>query len=126
MPSMSNNAKRLKLMEFIKTHGIVFKHVQLFSKVETDYYYDLRKISLNPYGIDLIADLLLDEVRKFKANSVGGLARRSYPLGNSSHDKRLSFWGVSKWLTSVFRKKRTKETWVAKEDRRRGSRTSKL
>ena len=53
-----------------------------------------------------------------------GLAAGSYPLGNSSHDKRLSFWGVSKWLTSVFRKKRTKETWVAKEDRRRGSRTS--
>lgn len=115
MPSMSNNAKRLKLMEFIKTHGIVFKHVQLFSKVETDYYYDLRKISLNPYGIDLIADLLLDEVRKFRANSVGGLAAGAIPLATAVMIKDSRFGEYQNGLRQFFVRKEPKKHGLQKK-----------
>ena len=54
----SRNSKRFKLMEFIKTDGIVFQRAQLFSKAESDYYYDLGRVSLDAHGANLIADLM--------------------------------------------------------------------
>lgn len=68
-----NDSKRLKLLEFIKKYGIVFEHVKLSSNVETDYYYDIKRVALHPKGIDLLAELLLEKMAKYAPKSVGGL-----------------------------------------------------
>ncbi|CAN5542718.1 hypothetical protein BH18THE2_BH18THE2_28290 [soil metagenome] len=48
-----NDNKKLVLMDLIKEKGIVIKHVTLFSKVESEYYYDLKNVEFQPEGIHL-------------------------------------------------------------------------
>jgi len=80
---LTDNIKRLKLMDFIKEHGIVFKHVTLSSNKESEYYYDLKRVALHPDGAHLIADLLLEEVAKYHPKSVGGLELGAVPLATA-------------------------------------------
>jgi orotate phosphoribosyltransferase len=70
-------------MDFIKEHGIVFNHVTLSSTKESEYYYDLRRVSLHPDGAHLLADLLLEEVAKYSPKSVGGLELGAVPLATA-------------------------------------------
>lgn len=63
-----------ELFDLIKKKGIVLKDVILSSGVPSKYYYDLKPVVLSPRGSNLIGDLLLHEVLKFKGvKSVGGL-----------------------------------------------------
>jgi orotate phosphoribosyltransferase len=74
---------RTELMEFIKKNGIVFEHVTLSSNIQTEYYYDVKKVALDPRGIDLLGTLLLREVSNYKAKSVGGLEMGAIPLATA-------------------------------------------
>jgi orotate phosphoribosyltransferase len=67
-------------MDFIKEYRIVFRHVVLSSNKESDYYYDLKRVALHPYGAHLSADLLLEEIAKYSPKSVGGLELGAVPL----------------------------------------------
>jgi orotate phosphoribosyltransferase len=78
--ALNSGGKRPRLIEFIKRHGIVFKHVKLSSNKETDYYYDIKGVATNPKGIHLLSELLLEEIVKFGPKSVGGLEIGSIPL----------------------------------------------
>jgi orotate phosphoribosyltransferase len=62
-------------MRLIKKEGIVVfeNEIRLRSGQTTNYYYDIKKVAANPLGIHLLGDLLLDEVEKYNAKSVGGL-----------------------------------------------------
>lgn len=102
-------------MEFIKIHGIVFQHVQLFSKVESDYYYDLRKVSLDPNGISLIVELLLKEVKKFGAKSVGGLAAGAIPLATALVIRDSNFGEYQNGLRQFFVRKERKKHGLQKK-----------
>jgi len=59
--------------------------VTLSSGEKSYYYYDLKKISLDPNAINLIGDLLLEEIllkfgRGERVKSVGGMASGAVPL----------------------------------------------
>ena len=71
MPSYDE--KRRKLMEIIQKNAIVFQDVQLFSKIKSQYYYDIKRISLQKEGAHLLAELLLSEIYKYGPKSVGGM-----------------------------------------------------
>ena len=71
-------------------YGIVFKHVKLSSNIESDYYYDLKSIAFNPHGVNLLGDLLLEEVSKYHAKSVGGLEMGAIPLALAIAIKSIS------------------------------------
>lgn len=71
MPSYDE--KRLRLMELIREYGIVFKNVELFSKIHSPYYYDIKKVGFQQEGMHLLGDLLLTELIKYGAKSVGGM-----------------------------------------------------
>jgi orotate phosphoribosyltransferase len=60
-------------MDLIKKTGIVFRHVKLFSKVESEYYYDIKNVGFQSEGIHLLGDLLVGEIAQYGAKSVGGL-----------------------------------------------------
>ncbi|HJT50036.1 MAG TPA: hypothetical protein VJ729_17785 [Nitrososphaeraceae archaeon] len=65
--------KRSKLMEIIQQDAIVFQDVQLFSKVKSQYYYDIKRISLQKEGAHLLAEMLLNEIYKYGPKSIGGI-----------------------------------------------------
>jgi orotate phosphoribosyltransferase len=72
---LNYNNIRQRLMRLIKKEGIVVfeNEIRLRSGQTTNYYYDIKKVAANPLGIHLLGDLLLDEVEKYNAKSVGGL-----------------------------------------------------
>jgi orotate phosphoribosyltransferase len=71
-------------MNIVRKKGIVVPghKIILSSGEKSDYYYDLKKISLDPKAIDLIGDLLLEEILlKFgRVKSVVGLTSGAVPL----------------------------------------------
>ncbi|MGH9987701.1 MAG: hypothetical protein ACRD8W_27480, partial [Nitrososphaeraceae archaeon] len=106
---------RLELFEYIKKHGIVFEHVRLYSGIETDYYYDLRRVSNDPYGLSLIVGQLLKEVKKCGAKSVGGLASAAIPLSTALILKDSDFGMCEKSLTSFFVREVRKDHGLMKQ-----------
>jgi orotate phosphoribosyltransferase len=111
----SNERGRLELFEYIKNKGIVFEHVTLYSGVETDYYYDIRRVSLHPYGLSMIAGQLLEEVKKFHAKSVGGLASAAIPLSTALVLKDSNFGMYKNSLTSFFVREVRKDHGLMKQ-----------
>jgi orotate phosphoribosyltransferase len=69
----SYDEKRRRLMEVIKENAIVFQDVQLFSKIKSPYYYDIKRIELQQEGMHLLSELLLTEIGKYGAKSVCGM-----------------------------------------------------
>ena len=77
-----NNKKILE--NLIKQKAILIsdydKPFKLSSGEFSNYYYNSKNCMFDPEGLDIISDLLLKEVRKFKVKSVGGLETGSIPL----------------------------------------------
>ena len=76
--------RKQALMNIIRKKGIVVPghKVTLSSGEKSDYYYDLKRISLDPKAIGLVGELLLEEIGlKFgRVKSVGGIASGAVPL----------------------------------------------
>ena len=70
------------LIDIVKKKGIVVDDITLSSGEKSEYYYDLKNVSLDPEAIDIIGDLLLEEIvlKYRKVKSVGGLASGAIPL----------------------------------------------
>jgi orotate phosphoribosyltransferase len=70
------------LIDIVKKKGIVVDDITLSSREKSEYYYDLKNVSLDPDAIDIIGDLLLEEIvlKYGKVKSVGGLASGAIPL----------------------------------------------
>jgi orotate phosphoribosyltransferase len=113
MPSSKRGM--LELFEYIKSNGIVFEHVRLFSGIESDYYYDLRRVSLHPDGVNLIVGPLLEKVKKFRAKSVGGLANAAIPLSTALIMKDSNFGDYKDALTSFFVREVRKDHGLMKQ-----------
>jgi orotate phosphoribosyltransferase len=77
-----NNKKILE--DLIKRKVILIsdydKPFKLSSGESSYHYYNSKNCIFDPEGLNIITDLLLKEVRKFKVKSVGGLETGSIPL----------------------------------------------
>ncbi len=63
---------------------IKFGKIRLSSGKETDFYFDGRLVSLEPEGSALIAELMLEEVRRDgRIDAVGGLTSGADPITSS-------------------------------------------
>lgn len=111
----SRNSTKFKLFEFIKNNAIIFEHVRLHSNVETDYYYDLRRVSLHPKGINLIVDPLLEEVKRFDVKSVGGLAHAAIPLSTALVIKDSAFGTYENAISSFYVREVRKDHGLMKQ-----------
>lgn len=80
-----NNKKILE--NLIKQKAILIsdydKPFKLSGGEFSNYYYNSKNCILDPEGLDIISDLLLKKVRKFKVKSVGGLETGSIPLATA-------------------------------------------
>ncbi|HEX5186938.1 MAG TPA: orotate phosphoribosyltransferase, partial [Nitrososphaeraceae archaeon] len=80
-----NNKKILE--NLIKKKAILIsdydKPFKLSSGELSHYYYNSKNCILDPEGLDIISDLLLKKVRKFKVKSIGGIETGSIPLATA-------------------------------------------
>lgn len=106
MPSYDE--KRRKLMEIIQKNAIVFQDVQLFSKIKSQYYYDIKRISLQKEGAHLLAELLLSEIYKYGPKSVGGMEMGAVALVTAVVFKSTMDGKYEKGLNGFFIRKEAK------------------
>jgi orotate phosphoribosyltransferase len=109
-----NGNKKLALTDLIKEKGIVFKHVKLFSKVESEYYYDIKNVEFQPEGIHLLGELLLGEIVKYGAKSVGGLEMGAVSLATAVVMKSAWSGKYELGLNGFFIRKETKQYGLEK------------
>jgi len=69
-----------QLVEIIKNNGIVFQRITLTSDIQSDFYYDLKKILHDQESLHLIAGLLLEQAIKYNVKTIVGLELGSIPL----------------------------------------------
>jgi orotate phosphoribosyltransferase len=106
MPSYDE--KRHKLVEIIQKNAIVFQDVQLFSKIKSQYYYDIKRISLQKEGAHLLAELLLSEIYKYGPKSVGGMEMGAVALVTAVVFKSTMDGKYEKGLNGFFIRKEVK------------------
>ena len=106
MPSYDK--KRRKLMEIIQKNALVFQDVQLFSKIKSQYYYDIKRISLQKEGAHLLAELLLSEIYKYGPKSVGGMEMGAVALVTAVVFKSTMDGKYEKGLNGFFIRKEAK------------------
>ena len=81
-PELESETKKKQLFEKIKSGAIVTskESITLSSQEKSHFYYDIKKILGDPESLDLISELMLEEVRKLKGKSVGGLEIGAIPV----------------------------------------------
>jgi orotate phosphoribosyltransferase len=65
-------SNREELLEILEEKALEYGEYKLSSGVESSYYIDGRKITLDPKGTYLTADLFLNALRKDEFDAVGG------------------------------------------------------
>ena len=95
-------------MEIIQKNAIVFQDVQLFSKIKSQYYYDIKRISLQKEGAHLLAELLLSEIYKYGPKSVGGMEMGAVALVTAVVIKSTMDGKYEKGLNGFFIRKEAK------------------
>src|SRR5918911_3121652 len=112
MPSYDE--KRRRLMEIIQENAIIFQDVQLFSKIKSQYYYDIKRISLQKEGAHLLAELLLSEIYKYGPKSIGGMEMGAVALVTAVVFKSTMDGKYSKGLNGFFIRKEAKSYGLQK------------
>ena len=71
---------RKKLLALLKKDAFFKKKIRLSSGKISDYYVDVRKVSLNPEGIYLISHLIFKLIKNDKINAIGGPTLGADPI----------------------------------------------
>jgi orotate phosphoribosyltransferase len=101
-------------MDLIKKTGIVFRHVKLFSKVESEYYYDIKNVGFQSEGIHLLGELLVGEIAQYGAKSVGGLEMGAVSLATAVVMKSTWSGNYNTGLSGFFIRKESKQYGLQK------------
>lgn len=72
--------KKSRLLELIKKEALFKGNFVLASGKKSDYYIDLRLITLHPEGTCLIAEILFDLLKNENIDSLGGLTLGADPI----------------------------------------------
>ena len=71
------------LKEEILKKAVVHGKVILSSGKEADYYVDLRRVTLDSIAAPLVGDVMLDLVKDWEFDAVGGLTLGAYPVATA-------------------------------------------
>ena len=77
-----NNTVELRdrLFALLKERAFRRGRVTLASGRESDFYFDMKPVMLDPDGAALMAELILQQIQSVKADCVGGLEMGAVPL----------------------------------------------
>ena len=73
-------SERDDLRKLIHDLAVVWGRVTLSSGAEADYYVDMRRLSLHHAGAPLVGKVMLDLVREWEFDAVGGLTLGADPV----------------------------------------------
>ncbi|HHT9124510.1 MAG TPA: orotate phosphoribosyltransferase [Candidatus Brocadiia bacterium] len=63
---------RLRLLEILKEKSLMFGDFKLSSGLRSNYYIDGKKTTLDPEGLYLIAEIILEMIKDDRADAIGG------------------------------------------------------
>lgn len=69
---MDTKRLRSRLLEILKEKSLMFGDFKLSSGARSNYYIDGKKTTLDPEGLSLIAEIILDMVKDDKIDAIGG------------------------------------------------------
>ncbi len=69
-----------ELLSLLKKKAFFKKKIVLSSGKISDYYIDVRKVSLSPQGVYLIANLIFDLIKNEKIDAIGGPTLGADPI----------------------------------------------
>ena len=72
-----------ELIEQIKQKAVVHGKVILSSGKETDYYVDLRRVTLDAVAAPLVGQAMLEATKEFEYEAVGGLTLGADPVATA-------------------------------------------
>ncbi|MCD6125068.1 orotate phosphoribosyltransferase [bacterium] len=72
--------RKFALKRAIENNALIFKKTKLSSGRITNYYFNIKRISLHPQYINLIADQVLNILIEENCHCIGGLALGAIPL----------------------------------------------
>jgi len=74
-------ARRQRLIEIIRARSLARgTPVRLTSGAESSFYFDMKPTAFDPEGAALIADLVLEQLRRDEAEFIGGLEMGAVPI----------------------------------------------
>ena len=100
--------ERERLREIIKNRSFRVGDFTLSSGKKSDVFFNLKPTMLDPEGINLLADQVIDRIKGYKADYIGGLALGAVPVL------------ISVIVKSHNTPHRIKGFWVRKEQKHHG------
>ncbi len=73
-----------ELKELVKRDAVRYGKFILASGKESDFYVDLRKVTLHPKGAALIGALIFDLIRDRQVDAVGGMSIGADPIATAT------------------------------------------
>ena len=80
MKSEEINSMKQQLLSLLKKDAFLKKRIKLSSGKISNFYIDIRKVSLSPKGIYLISNLVLGVVKSLKVDAIGGPTLGADPI----------------------------------------------
>jgi orotate phosphoribosyltransferase len=71
---------RKQLFQLLKERAFRRGRIVLASGRESDFYFDMKPAMLDPEGVALMVELILQEIQEVEADCVGGLEMGAVPL----------------------------------------------
>ncbi len=71
---------RGRLLELIKEKAVIRREIKLASGKTSNYYIDCRKITLDPEGAYLVAEVLFETLKNDEIDALGGLTLGADPI----------------------------------------------
>jgi len=109
LKKLSKSNERLKWL--IKEKALTFGNVTLASGGVSDFFFDMKMVSMDPEGSNLIADALLEILKKENVDYVGGLESGAIPIVSTLCAKS---WIEGTPIPGFFVRKKPKERGTMK------------
>lgn len=101
---------RLKKL-IIEENALIIGDITLSSGIKSNYFFDMKIISMNPKGSNLIANLLFDIIKNENIDYIGGLESGAIPIVSALC---LKSWNNSMPIPSFFVRKKPKDRGTKK------------
>ncbi|MFW2331894.1 MAG: orotate phosphoribosyltransferase [Nitrospinota bacterium] len=80
---MSSNDYKIKLFKSVADNAYKEGSFTLASGQKSDYYIDCKEITLNPFGIELVGNIMFETISDWSVDAVGGLELGSVPISTA-------------------------------------------
>lgn len=102
---------KVRLKELIKERALTFGEITLASGGMSTFFFDMKMVSMNPEGSNLISDILLEILKSEDVDYIGGLESGAIPIVSSLCTKS---WINERPISGFFVRKKPKERGTKK------------